>query len=278
MNNSGQTFFILKCVTFFLPLLIIFFIFMYHPLIVQAGLYNIDTSSNYTLPNSKFAIAPEHNYLMNKDLLDIAMKRLDNTITIFGILMSLIVFVFGGALAFLQYQSSNNLDDKFKSLEKQHDIESMKMSINVNNMVEANVNTLFNKFAERYKNEVYDNVIQFTTEALLLSSESREILNSRNRRAVSEIKSALKNEMDSLKLGKALELYATDWLTIQRIFSKEKKQKLSGLDDFININQIPELETYLNDKLLKEYKGDSDLEPRVKLALKVLSSTHLEKI
>ena len=240
-------------------------------------------TSKYEIPESKVVINPEQIYLMNKEILDLATKRLDNTITLFGVLMSVIVLVFSGALVFLQIvqnkQAEKNLELKFNALKEKNDLGNFKQSIEsklkselseIDKRVEGQVQLLFEKFAEKYKNQLYADVIQFTNDALLLSSESRDILNSRNRRAIGEIKLSLKEKLDTEKLGDALKSYAIDWLTIQRIFSKEKVQLLSGLDDFITTNQIPELKNYFINTLLKEYRGDADVVPRIERALKAL--------
>jgi hypothetical protein len=223
------------------------------------------------LPKPQVEIKSEQIALVNEKILDIALKRLDNTISLFATLMSIIVAGLGLGIAFMQYTQNKNLKDylnrKLSDWEKAIDLEKRmetwkdKMDGEIKNDVEEKVQRLFDT---RYRDLIFNYTKSFTSEILLLTPDARGLLMSRLRNMDRELEKVISEKWGkeiSNKFHDILGRTIEDWHTLGQLFSSDSIQLQAGLLS-IRANPFPEIGKRLS-VLQARYQEDGELYPMI---------------
>lgn len=237
-----------------------------------------------------------HKEIELKDILDITLKRLDNTITIFGILMTVIVTGISLGIAFISWQQNKemkreiekgerDLEKRFNELEKGMNLEdkiekwrsSMGKDIeeklqSIPKHVSQNVQELFQ---EKYEKEIIRLTRTLAEEALLLAPDLRGLLQGRLREMVNRLDDIFKlkfGDEDTKKMHDTLSDAIFEWTIIEQIFNSNIEEVKKGIQT-LGTHPIPELYHYLKRFELR-YKEDAEILYYIKVAKKEIEEKH----
>ncbi|MBF0344921.1 MAG: hypothetical protein HQL06_11900 [Nitrospirae bacterium] len=232
--------------------------------------YDINTlkSDNLTSSNLSQEISKEQLRVMSKDILEVALKRQDHTITLFSVLMTFIVSAIGALLTFMQYTAKLEFKDEVKKFASE--LEDMKKSKNVEDHIDK-------LFASKYRDEILKYVSELTLESLHDNSELRDKMLSRLRTMTHTITNCIEPKLDegtAQCIKNALIDTAQLWHTLGLLYSSDRNIIIKGLGD---IMANPSREALKRLAALKErYKSDPDLFPLINEAIKRVEE-HMQK-
>ena len=243
------------------------------------------------IPQPPQKIGPEQIGMISERVLDTALKRLDNAITIFAILMTFIVAAIGIGIGFLQYSQNRHLSEYLDKsirdlnkrledwatvmdLDKRMETWKLKMDEEIKKNVEQKVENLF---AVQYRDEIYRYTRSFSEEVIMMTPDARGLLMSRLRTLDREIENFFKESLGVIKskelyniLGRAIE----DWHTLGQLFSPNRTQLQAGL---LTIRANPFLGGESRLKVLRErYKDDGELYPMITEAINAIEKLNVE--
>ncbi|KJU84973.1 membrane protein [Candidatus Magnetobacterium bavaricum] len=247
---------------------------------------------NLSIPNPSAKITEEHLKVMNKDILDIALKRMDNTISYLSMFMSLIVFALGGISVYMQHIAKRDLKGETDKIDKEvkkleldmkekistsititsHEIEKTfrtmesNLYVDVSKKLEERLQTLFDSV---YKDEISRYIREMTMESLGNTSGFRDkmlfMLRAKTKTIIQCIEDKLDEQTTKCIKG-ILQNTIQDWHTMGLLYSSDTDGIKKGLGE-IFANPISEALDRL--RVLKErYKTDNNLLPLINETLK----------
>lgn len=252
------------------PALIVIFIFFLISLCIITTLYSAVSPGSAVSPPGSSSSSSSTNQkqedlqYVNPIILDTVLKRIDDTIVLFGYLITAIVTLFGvgvGLLQFLQMKDAKTtIEEKFK-------LETMLIKNKTEELIEWEVKKVFSKNS----NLIFEYVKSYCEEVLLMTPEAKGLLLSRLRIMDLQLKQTLESHLKKEIADEFYEIIANsieDWHTLSQIFSTDSQQIQTGLLTFSS-KPFYEAEDYLI-KLKKKYRSDPELLLAVNDALKSL--------
>lgn len=234
------------------------------------------TASATVIPLSQeIIIDPEKVAMISEKILDAALKRLDNTITIFGILMSLIVIALGVTMTISQYTQKKDLKEKIdewtKTWEKRADLDRLTKDLE-SKLAEKVGEKVESLFESRYRTEIHNYTKSLAEEVLMMTPQARGLLVARLRNMDRSIKELISDKIEKKLgeelfriLGRAIE----DWHTIGQLHSVDRKQLEAGLLA-VRANPFQEAEERLT-LLKRRYLSDGEIYPMIVEAMKAVN-------
>jgi hypothetical protein len=249
--------------------------------------------------NKEYSVTPREYSILDKQTEQFLIKQYDSNITIFGILISVIISVFG-IIQFLnsrrlnkemddiksQYKESINikkdLDSKFDNLKNGLKFDDEIRNIKAKNekeipkLVEEKISKLFE---EKYQQQIFDNTRKFSDEVLMQTDEARDISLTFFRNRVNQIhnifsKGMTKKEFSS-DLNEILQKTVQDWHTLNQIYSINKEILQRGLS---TLATAPFIEARTKIERLKVvYYHDSDIFPIILDCIKAIENMITKK-
>lgn len=230
-------------------------------------------------PNSKNNPSPQIEIKpLDEHILEIALGRLDKIIAVFGILMTVLTIFFGAGISYIQYRQGTNLKNEIDILKKefnyQEDFKKLKSATEnkvikhldlIPDIVHTKVESLFES---KYKDKIFRDTRTFSAEALMLTTEERNILLARLRSMCVEIQNELTSKINKEvgeKLYQILGRAIQNWHTLGELSNPDRGQLKAGLLA-IHANPFPEASILLK-KLKVRYGDDGELFPLIHEAI-----------
>ena len=214
-----------------------------------------------------FQITPLEMEQIINDIVTANSKRLDWIIGIAAAILTIITLTFTIASSISQRNSNKDYKELFERISNEQK-ELIQERINLIKFEDIINKRLQELFDEKYPKVIYENTKRIAYDVMYNTQIQQEQISAYYKSLAVKIKKAI-SDGDNIanQIGDILKYFAIDWLTMSRIYSIEKEQKISGLKDFIKIHPFKELEPML-DEMKKRYKDDPDIEPLIIDALK----------